>query len=288
MVLYRIRVRLCSPLVTPLKGDTIWGHIVWGIANHGGDAEAFLEAEKSDDPPLVVSSAFPAGMICRPLPEPEERTEIMTEDRYARIKQNRKIKYVPASEFLDVPAGDKQDGEGLETAELMHNTIDRDSNTVQTGGVYVVTEQWPRITDWDLYVLSSFAPAKIVELFAWAFENGYGAYASTGKGKILVQGEPVPVKPKKKGTRRMALGPFVQNPARPVSDIRSDIFIRTGRIGGVFVSALTYYKKTVLLYDEGAVFSSKDSYVGRLLTNIHRDPRICQAAFAPAIPVGEK
>ena len=37
MQLYKVSIKLKSAFVTPLKGDTIWGHIVWGIANHEGD-----------------------------------------------------------------------------------------------------------------------------------------------------------------------------------------------------------------------------------------------------------
>ena len=37
MQLYKVAIQLESSLVTPLKGDTIWGHVVWGIANHEGD-----------------------------------------------------------------------------------------------------------------------------------------------------------------------------------------------------------------------------------------------------------
>jgi CRISPR-associated protein Csm4 len=55
----------------------------------------------------------------------------------------------------------------------------------------------------------------------------------------------------------------------------------------MFASALSPYKKTVLLYDEGAVFTSETplEYAGTLLTGVHSDPRICQAAFAPVIAI---
>ena len=51
MQLYKASLKLKSSLVTPLKGDTIWGHIVWGIANHEGEdaVKKFLDAEKNSD-----------------------------------------------------------------------------------------------------------------------------------------------------------------------------------------------------------------------------------------------
>lgn len=49
MQLYKVSIKLKSAFVTPLKGDTIWGHIVWGIANHEDEqaVEKFLAEEKS-------------------------------------------------------------------------------------------------------------------------------------------------------------------------------------------------------------------------------------------------
>lgn len=60
MQLYKVSIKLKSALVTSLKGDTIWGHIVWGIANHEDEqaVEKFLAEEKSATPSLIVSSAF--------------------------------------------------------------------------------------------------------------------------------------------------------------------------------------------------------------------------------------
>ena len=54
MQLYKATIQLESSLVTPLKGDTIWGHVVWGIANHEGDEAVsnFLNEEKSENFPI--------------------------------------------------------------------------------------------------------------------------------------------------------------------------------------------------------------------------------------------
>ncbi|MDR1636743.1 MAG: CRISPR-associated protein Csm4 [Treponema sp.] len=299
MIFYRVTIELCSPLVTPLKGDTIWGHIVWGIANHEGDGAVaeFLEQEKNL-PVLVVSSAFPAGMLCRPLPEPEEREEKLSSERYSQIKKDKKKIYVPASEyFAGIDPAEAAGGTAFktETVRVTRNKIDRETNTVFEGGLYTSGERWAGTvdgngaSDWDLYILSSLEKARISRLVGWAFENGYGADSSTGKGKIVVKGEPCPVSPKKGGTGYMALGPFVLPDESGVSNLRADIFVRSGKIGGSFASVLSPYKKPVVLFDEGAVFSAAQplEYAGMLLTDMHgEDKRICQSGFAPVIPVG--
>jgi CRISPR-associated protein Csm4 len=85
----------------------------------------------------------------------------------------------------------------------------------------------------------------------------------------------------------MALGPFAEFRGSGISNIRADIFVRTGKIGGAFAGSLSPYKKPVVLYDEGAVFTSEKplAYAGTLLTEMHEDKRICQSGFAPVIPV---
>jgi CRISPR-associated protein Csm4 len=272
----------------------MWGHIVWGIANHEGYAavSAFLEQEKSDPPALVVSSAFPAGMVCRPLPppkDPTDREDAPDRNTYSKIKEDKKIKYVSASEYFteaDTPKEVKENP--FADALVMHNTIDRATNTVLKGKLYSIEEKWPKKPDWDLYILSSLAPARVKQLVVWAFENGYGADASTGKGKIEVNGAPVSVKPKKQGNTFMALGPFVDT-KKVLSNIRADIFVRSGKIGGAFASWLSPYKKPVVLYDEGAVFNCDTpiEYAGELLEKMHGTEQfnICQSGFAPVIPV---
>jgi len=316
MALYRIRIKLCSPIVTPLKGDTIWGHIVWGIANHEGNeaVDKFLKKEQSDPPAMVVSSAFPAGMVCLPLPLPPEEKETSSER-----KRKKKIKYAYAGHFFDNMESAEKDEKDkdkkkedekkqsvLNSEPVMHNTIDRYTNTVlEEKSPFLIEEQWPKIkggnakakypyelfAEWDIYILSSFEHKRIKQLFEWAFENGYGADASTGKGKIDVISEAVPVKTKIKGNTYMALGPFVGS-GNGITNLRADIFVRSGKLGGAFAAALTPYKKPVMLYDEGARFVSDKpiEYTGRLLEKMHHSEayNICQSGFAPVIPIEER
>ncbi|MDR1626273.1 MAG: CRISPR-associated protein Csm4 [Spirochaetia bacterium] len=291
MTLYRITLQLRSPLLTPLKGDTLWGHIVWGIANHEGDegAAEFLALEKGDSPALVVSSAFPEATLCRPIPEPQERGRTpLDADSYARIKLNKKTKYVPAARYLEgIPETEPKSADPFQSVQVLHNTIDRGSGTVLEGGLYPLREKWARVPNWDIYILSSFSAGRLKELCEWAFENGYGADASTGKGKITIQTEPQEVRAKKNGDSYMALGPFVKDGGNGIAGLRGDIFIRSGRLGGAFAATKPPYKKTVVLYEEGAVFTAEKplQFAGRMLPDMHGDSRICQSAFAPVLPV---
>lgn len=288
MTLYRISIKLKSPLITALKGDTIWGHFVWGIANHEGDesVEKFLSECKTECPPLIVSSAFPKASLCRPVPEVKEHGDLSIE-KYSEIKKLKKIKYVNASAYFLDKKGLEPESKIFEAQSSIHNSINRFSNTVEEGELYSTDEMWSKDgkNDFDVYILSSYSAERVTELADWAFENGFGADSSVGKGCIEVSVIAEKVEPSKKGNKYMALAPFVSDDN--VKNLRADTFIRSGKIGGAFISSMSPYKKTVILFDEGAVFESDKpiQFVGKLLTNMHTDNRICQSGFAPVIPV---
>ena len=143
------------------------------------------------------------------------------------------------------------------------------------------------ITDFDIYAYSDFDEKRITELFTWGFENGYGADASIGMGNVKVLGNTEKIETKKDSSTYMALSPFVLSSKDVVKDLRADIFVRSGKVGGGFSTFMTPWKKTVVMYEEGAVFTSskKIEYVGEIIGNIHQDPRIKQCGLAPVIPI---
>ena len=291
MKLFKVQLRIESPLVTPLKGDTIWGHVAWGVTNHEGVAgvAAFIEDCRKDEPAFIISSAFPKGCVCKRIPEVPKRMEGLTLEEYAKIKELKKKKYELATDYFN--SAEKVEIElgkvGFEQSVSTHNTISRDSGTVQEGGLYSVGELWAKQTDYDLYILSSYSKERVLQLCEWAFENGFGADSSTGKGSVSVDKSVQEVQCKNNGNTYMALAPFVVPDLNAIENLRADIFVRSGKIGGAFVSELSPYKKTVMLYEEGAVFTSKKQlqFIGTLLQNVHSDSRIVQSAFAPVIPI---
>ncbi len=291
MQLYKASIKLQSALVTQLKGDTIWGHIVWGIANHEGElaVEKFLEDEKSATPSLIVSSAFPKGTICKPFPKHENRKLKLSTEEYSQIKKSKKEKFVSAARYFSGFSENVTKPFSFERVQAMHNSINRLSNTVEDGNLFAVEELWSKEQDFDLYILSSYSIERIKLLLNWAFENGYGADSSTGKGKISVENI-VPVQTRISSNKYVALAPFVTDFSEiKENSLRANTFVRTGRIGGPFASSMSPYKKTVILFDEGAVFESAIplQFIGKLITKVHSDERICQSGFAPALPIGE-
>lgn len=292
MTLFRIQIKLMSSIVTPLKGDTIWGHVVWGIANHEGEqAVADFIKDCKENAAFIISSAFPAGLVCKPIPEVAKRLENLSPEDYAKIKREKKKLYENASLYF-CGMDEIQTGNGknqFEKSTVTHNTISRLSNSVLDGGLYSLEEFWAHEENnlFDLYVLTSYSAERVAELCEWAFENGFGADSSVGKGRIEIHSAPLEVRAKLTGKKYMALSPFVVSDLSAIRNLRADIFVRNGKIGGSFISSHSPYKKTVVLYAEGSVFECDKNleYIGKILGDVHSDSRIAQSAIAPVIPI---
>ncbi len=105
MKLYQLTIKPLTPFGTPLKGDTIFGHLCWQAAYDSGLLVGGLDQwiEKYDtDPFIVCSSAFPLLVeeqtgenIALPRPQlPSELLEITCPDveRSTRMKARKELK----------------------------------------------------------------------------------------------------------------------------------------------------------------------------------------------------
>ncbi|MCM1322152.1 MAG: hypothetical protein NC041_06505 [Bacteroides sp.] len=251
----------------------------------------FSTKKKKIEPALIVSSAFPKGTICKPYPKHENRKAKLSAEEYSQIKKKKKEKFTSAEEYISNTSHSESKSStfGFKRMQTMHNSINRFTNTVEDGSLFSVEELGANNRDFDLYVLSLYPAERIKQLLEWAFENGYGADSSTGKGRIAVENV-VPAETKISSKKYVALAPFITDFSEIKDDsLRADIFVRTGKIGGAFAAFMSPYKKTVVLFDEGAVFESEKplKFIGTLIENVHSDERICQSGFAPVVPIGD-
>jgi len=88
MKLVRYSFKPESPLGTPLQSDTLAGHLLCYLRERSGEAvlEKVLGQFEAGDPPFIVSSAFPSGMLPRPEMPPMGREALKA---LAFDKQNR-------------------------------------------------------------------------------------------------------------------------------------------------------------------------------------------------------
>ena len=284
---YKLSIELKSPLVTPLHADTIWGHMCWGIKYNKGEKSLrdFINMYL-ENPPIVLSNAFPKGMLPKPKVLVYDEKEDFNLKEYAKTKKDKKIKYIS---FMSLYKNSNYLSEIAESkiVERVHNTINRLTGTVlEEGGLYTIIEEWYYKGKFDIYVISLFEKQKVYELFNYAFRFGYGADRSTGKGLInIIDIEEFEFS--NEGERLMALANFTIPNNVKVNDLCADVMVKYGKLGGDFVLYKNPFKKPILMYKEGATFKKEKDikYIGQLLKNVHSDENIYQYSFAPLIGV---
>lgn len=301
METWKVTIKVSSNISTPLIGDTIFGHIIWGIAHYEGEeaVNAFIKALPNK--PFVISSAFPSGYLPKPQLNPNFKFENI---EYKELKKFKKIKYIPAKLFFDKPSITIEDIYQYSSEidynqialDYLHNTCDRlGSGTLEDVGLFTSTTYWFKNKNnnvlFDIYVLSDYSDQIIKKYFEHAFSYGYGANSSVGSGNINIINI-INIKMPEHGNRAMALGPFVIIDSKiiPLLDLRSDIFIRRGKIGAEFGLFMNPFKKPIAFFNEGSTFLYEQincQYIGNIIHNIHSDPRIIQQGWAPIIRYNE-
>jgi len=305
---YKLTIKVKSSLSTPLMADTIFGHICWGIVYNKGEEEleSFLELYDNETPPLVLSDGFEKGKVPKPimstiLPDPDIGLQDIN-----IFKKAKKIKEIPYNFLKDNSINDAiiakglfllEDEKGIKKVSVakMHNTINRISGSTEDGGgLFSSSETWFNNSEerniFDIYIFSIYEKPQVFELFNNAFENGYGADKSTGKGHIEIielNNEELT----KKGNRALALTSFVPDPKDEISNLKADIFIKYGKLGGNFANSENPFKKPIIMYKTGSTFDSNQSndkpFIGKLLKGIHNNEKIRHYAISPLIYFNE-
>lgn len=113
-----------SGYATPLRSDTLWGMLCWGIRHLWGEQELvqFLDACKAGQPPFVISSAFPYKQykdeepvlfFRNPLHFPEvteQELEPAMENAHLRKVYKEKFAYVNGEDFGKILKGELKAG----------------------------------------------------------------------------------------------------------------------------------------------------------------------------------
>ena len=129
----RVRIEPRSAFGTPLKGDTIFGQLCWGIANRCGEGKLveLLDGYVEGRPFAVVSDAFPAQYWPRPELPPRTLGDIDPKMR----KEVKKRIWLHHSEF-DVPVGDWLQ-RMVATPQDVGKAADESSGWVEISGKFV-------------------------------------------------------------------------------------------------------------------------------------------------------
>lgn len=301
----RIPLTLCSPLGTPLAGDTLFGQLCWAVREAFGAAELdrLLAGYCQGQPWLVVGDGFPAGFLPRPTVPP--LTKINPEERKA-AKGKRWIAHADAGLPLpEMLAAAKNDEEvfGKDRAPVAtrahHNTLDRLTGTTGTGefAPYTMPQtHYPAGLTMDVWCVldeGRYPVERLHKLFAAVGATGFGRDASIGLGKFEA-GPPsraVPPAPS------LPHGYWTLGPCAPQGQgfdgQRSywKVLTRFGRHGNRLALSANPFKHPVLLAAAGAIFVPRDGYtprpfVGQGLKGVSAaDERTVHQGYAPVLPL---
>ena len=280
-----------SAFGTPLKGDTLFGHLCWAIANrYGEDRLVNLLAGYTEGRPFaVVSDAFPSGYWPRPDLPPRMFVAVDPTER----KASKKRVWLPHSGFaapidswphrmVEAPevAQDAEGGESerphgssrfVDHETRFRNAIDRSTGT--TGGgfdPYASDEfRYRQGTRLECHILHDAERLNADTLLAAMSDIGalgYGRDASVGLGRFKVldagaNGQHTALPEHDGANAWLALAPVAPQ-GLGFSPERSWYrpTTRFGRHGDRDVSLGKPFKAPLLLADTGAVLSPADGH----------------------------
>ncbi len=304
-MLRRITIRLTGPLGTPFASGTLFGHLCWAFLDLRGEdalADWLEEMENQGRPPFLLSDAFPAGLLPKPLLSPRIPEGDPGLERADRDKKRRKAMLVRRADFLRLRAGGDEEAWGeaaltagappLETVRHAHNVIDRIRGTTpEKAGIWFVDDAWypEDRARFDIYADCDLDPGLLRELFERVGADGYGRDSTYGRGLFLVEemaGEEELAK--LSGNRLVSLSRGCLT-----ANMRAPRYRRTTHFGklGIRMNARTGrpWKKPVLLMQPGATFAAADDGpFGGMLSGVHPDlPEIRFNAWHLAVPYRE-
>ncbi len=196
---WRLVLRLLAPLGTPMQSDTLFGHLCWQVALAEGEEgiAAFLEPFRQGAPPLVLSDAFPIGLLPRPL-LPRRLVQAERVEDCAARKRWDKAPFVAVDDFERLrrdPAADVQpQPDPWQTVTTPHAAIDRRIDTTggedQGSGRFYQTEARSLAGDPRVHVFLRCLPGwehRTQELVGMVSRAGFGRDKSQGCGAFAVE-----------------------------------------------------------------------------------------------------
>lgn len=317
MALYRFLVAPRGALGTPLRSDTLNGHLVCAAAELDGPhtASELVQDFRAGRPPFACSSAFPENMLPRPClpPIPRRRFHEAHGDNLFSIltkyKRFRKERWLPldiwaeqrgdlsqaglfASWLQDekrfkpmVKSPPGQQWREREQAQEAHNSISRkDGAVLQEGGLYFsATTFFAPGSRLHLYVETS----DIDPVSRWLkhiADTGFGRDRGTGKGALDFALDETfePTSLLGEGSHVLCLS-VLSGPDLSMLRGHWEAFVKFGKVYNGF-GQNNPFKKPFLALAEGAVLEPL-SEAGFVLDDIHPDPEIIQITWPLTIPL---
>jgi CRISPR-associated protein Csm4 len=279
MQLYKTTITPTSNFATPLKGDTLFGQICWGVYYSLGKKRlSKLLQEYKNRPFLVVSDAFAKGY----LPKPKMPSYLLGEESDEK-KKNRKKIWLRLNELKSGKYNQAKTNKELMTIEhtddiVMHNSINYQGFHTKKG-FDPYGEREFILEENDIYLLLDNKQLKLDELenaFDLVSQMGYGKDTTIGKGRFTYSRFKEVNNFFGDSKYYMSLSP-ISPQGLECKNIYYDPFTKFGKFG-LNRAYKNSFKKPILLADTATVIEFQDKeyyqFLGQEvsgLSNIYKD-----------------
>ncbi|MGQ9546578.1 MAG: type III-A CRISPR-associated RAMP protein Csm4 [Dehalococcoidia bacterium] len=321
MKLHKLTIEPKSPFITPLQSDTLFGHVAWAILYQDGEQRLaqVLREFGQDEPPFLLSEAFPEGMLPVPILPPltYQETQTLAQKLYGSISVttmvslSEELKKVSKRKYMDVGtlrsiAGNLSPltlarallqskatpNRCSEDKVTMHVTINRLTGTAGEGALFDHRQTFyapgSRLTIWIKLRHVSWKD-DLCRWFKLVAADGFGKRKSTGLGSFdlseIAEGE-LPSAPDPNAF--MTLSSYVPAPRESCSGYYRYI-IKRGKLGGALALGEKVWKTPLLMFSPGSIFYTNGSLrhcYGSLVPKVHSSHAdVVQYALALPLPV---
>ena len=277
-----------SPFFKELpRSDTLFGAICWGIRWVFGekDLEGLLERFAMNDPPFILSSAFPYreqnGQRLHLLPRPILKPEFAPPDTLEKVeelKRIKKISYLHQSVFNDLINGRKKhidllgsNPKQFNSYETPGNAINRLTGAVDEGMLFFNSEVEVREGGLFFLVRCDQGMATYIQgAIRFLGDRGIGGNSSVGRGFFEPEfSEDQIIEEPEQGDRCVGLS--LVHPSEEDLKILTahqdwlsyELVKRKGHIESMFLNTSRVWKETLLMFKEGSVFPAYEGQVIR-------------------------
>ena len=275
MKLYRCTLTPKSSFGTPLRGDTLFGHICWMIYYNWNQEKLnnLLQSYREGKPFLVVSDGFAKGY----LPKPKMPSCYLNEDASCK-KENRKKIWLTVEDLKSANYKNaKKDSEVVEKKDreesVVKNSINYKTFTTTKGEFAPYSNREYLLNEKDIYFLldeNQFTLYELKEVLKLFSLHGYGKDTTTGKGRFEL-GDLEEKELDFNAKSFISLSPFALTNQDEVEDVFYEPFVKFGKFGGKWAYK-NAFKKPILFLDSASVVVFKEQkkrkFFGQAITNI--------------------
>ena len=308
MKLRRLTLTFYSPLISyPILADTLFGHLCWAIFDLEGETalEEFLDRYDEQEPPVLLSDAFPHGYVPRPYLKPlsfRQAYQWIQEREgdpwtgMAQLKTLHTVRFLERAtwQLLSVGCDEQHVLQKLFESIPFSPALPTERTQVT---VNRMTQQplecfhsleYP-IQSLDIYVhVHHFSLDHLYTLLSYVGRIGYGQDHSLGKGVFQVnppeewETDELPVQ----GNRVMSLSTSI--PCQSLLPYYYRLLPKYGRLGRTSHPSL---KRPFLMHQAGSTYLQQGEaklYYGSLLKEVHPTlSKVRQYAYSLVWPFQE-